>query len=67
MKKVTQKQVREWLSTLAKSQVSYARLLERFIKGTPKSRKDYINYLNARYVENIHDFVAVVEEPRTIV
>lgn len=67
MKKVTQKQVREWLKVLAKCQGTYERLYNRFINSTPKARQNYLNYLNANCVSNVHDFVSLVEEPRTIV
>jgi hypothetical protein len=67
MRKVTQKQVREWMTVLAKSQGSYSCLLERFLKGTPTARQQYINYLNRCQVKDIHDFVSIVENPRTFV
>lgn len=62
MKKVTQKQVREWMVELAKSQGFYGRLLREFNEVDAKLRRKFMNCLHEHKVHSIIDFVIYIEE-----
>lgn len=62
MKKVTQKQVREWMVELAKSQGFYGRLLREFNEVDANVRRKFMNALHENKVHSILDFVMYIEE-----
>ena len=49
MKKITQKQVREWLSYLSRSQGFYGRLLRDWDEAAPAGRRNVISQLPRGY------------------
>jgi hypothetical protein len=61
MKKVTQKQVREWMVALAKSQGFYGRLLREFNEVDAHVRRKFMNALHENKVHSILDFVTFIE------
>jgi hypothetical protein len=61
MKKVTQKQVREWMVQLSKSQGFYGRLLRDWDEATPAGRRNVISELYRLQVKDIYDFVMYIE------
>ena len=62
MKKVTQKQVREWMVQLAKSQGYYGRLLRNWDSALPLARREFMKSLHRHMVIEIWDFIAYCEE-----
>ena len=62
MKKVTQKQVHDWMVQLAKSQGYYGRLLHAFNAADAKVRRNFMNDLHKKMVIAIWDFIAYCEE-----
>lgn len=65
MKKVTQKQVREWMVELAKTQGFYGRLIREFNEVDAKLRRKFMNCLHENKVHSIIDFVIYIEEEET--
>lgn len=61
MKKITQKQVREWLSYLSQSQGFYGRLLRDWDEAEPAGRRNVISELYRLQVKDIYDFVIYIE------
>ena len=62
MKKVTQKQVREWMVQLAQSQGFYGRLLRDFNGAGPSARRNFMSALHKNKVVAIWDFIAFCED-----
>ena len=61
MKKITQKQVREWLEMLAQSQGFYGRLLRDFNNAESYVRRNFMSALHENKVQNSLDFVMYIE------
>ena len=61
MKKLTQKEVRSWMVSLAKSQGFYGRLLHDWDDATPAGRRNVMRELNSLQVKDIYDFVIYIE------
>ena len=62
MKKVTQKQVREWMVQLAQSQGFYGRLLRNWDSALPLARREFMKSLHRHMVIEIWDFISYCEE-----
>ena len=62
MKKVTQKQVRDWMVQLAQSQGFYGRLLRDFNNAEAYVRRNFMSALHENKVHSIIDFVIYIEE-----
>ena len=61
MKKITQKQVRSWLVSLAQSQGFYGRLLRDFNNAEAYVRKNFMSALHENKVQDMFDFVMYIE------
>ena len=61
MKKVTQKQVREWMVELAKSQGFYGRLLRYFNNAEAYVRRNFMSALHENKVQDMFDFIMYIE------
>ena len=61
MKKITQKQVREWMVELAKSQGFYGRLLRDFNNAEAYVRRNFMSALHENKVQDSLDFVMYIE------
>jgi hypothetical protein len=61
MKKLTQKQVRDWMVELAKNQGFYGHLLRDWDEATPAGRRNVISELYRLQVKDIYDFVMYIE------
>ena len=61
MKKLTQKEVRSWMVSLAKSQGLYGRLLRDWDEAAPAGRRNVISELYRLQVKDIYDFVIYIE------
>ena len=62
MKKLTQKQVRNWMVQLSKSQGFYGRLLRNWDGALPLARREFMKSLHQHMVIEIWDFIAFCEE-----
>lgn len=61
MKKITQKEVRSWMASLAKSQGFYGRLLRDWDEAAPAGRRNVMKELSSLGVKDIYDFVIYIE------
>jgi hypothetical protein len=61
MKKLTQKEVRSWLVSLAQSQGFYGRLLRDWDEAAPAGRRNVMRELHSLQVKDIYDFVIYIE------
>ena len=57
MKKLTQKEVRSWMVSLAKSQGLYGRLLRDWDEAAPAGRRNVMRELHSLQVKDIYDFL----------
>lgn len=62
MKKLTEKQVREWMVQLAKSQGFYESLLRGWDSASPLARRKFMKSLHQHMVIEIWDFIDFCEE-----
>ena len=61
MKKLTQKEVRSWMVSLAKSRGLYGQLLRDWDGAAPAGRRNVISELYRLQVKDIYDFVIYIE------
>ncbi|MBO5827085.1 MAG: hypothetical protein J6R59_01205 [Paludibacteraceae bacterium] len=61
MKKLTQKEVRSWLVSLAQSQGFYGRLLRDFNNTEAYVRRNFMSALHENKVKDMFDFVMYIE------
>jgi hypothetical protein len=61
MKKLTQKEVRRWLVSLAQSQGFYGKLLRDFNNAEAYVRRNFMSALHENKVKDMFDFVMYIE------
>ena len=61
MKKLTQKEVRSWMVSLAKSQGFYGRLLRDFNNAEAYVRRNFMSALHENKVQDMFDFIMYIE------